>query len=78
MVPCISLSRFLLDIVDSCSTSLQCGTRAPSCVLRGSCWNGNPTPALWKCPMRERWRQWLSCLVQLRGKSIFLGSQHPR
>lgn len=78
MVPSVSLSRFLLDIVDLYSTGLQCGTTAPSCVLRGSCWDGNATPALWKCPMRVCCRQWLSSLVQLRGKSIFLGSQHPQ
>lgn len=47
--------------------------QAPSCVLRESCWDGNAAPALWKCPMRECWRLWLSCLVQLRGKSIFWG-----
>lgn len=74
MVPCLSPSRFLLDTVGSW---LQRGTRVPSRVLWGSCWNGNAAPALWKCLVRECWRQWLSCLVQLWGKSIFLGSQHP-
>lgn len=32
-------------------------TRAPSPVHGGSCCNGNATPALWKCLMRECWRR---------------------